>query len=102
MTAKIEEIESEFADRSKGIEGEIASIKRDVAEKVIGFGATVRGSHWQAVWVKARVQWNDKGLREYAESHPELLTFRRQGQPTVRFVKVHQQADGDNSEEEEL
>jgi hypothetical protein len=54
---------------------------------VLKNGATVRGSYLMAVWSKGRVSWDDKGLSNYAQAHPDLLQYRKQGDPSISIRK---------------
>jgi hypothetical protein len=36
-----------------------------------------------AIYYRGRVMWDSRGLSSYAETHPEVLEFRRIGNPSV-------------------
>ena len=40
-------------------------------------GESVRHEGIQAVFLRGRTTWDSTGLSRYAESHPEVLTFRK-------------------------
>ena len=54
-----------------------------IKAEVIAAGETVSGEFHQAVYSKARVSWDSKGLEGYAVAHPEILAFRSVGSPSV-------------------
>ena len=48
---------------------------------VIEIGETVKGTFLMGVFNKGRVRWDSKALDGYSKSHPELLEFRKEGNP---------------------
>jgi len=90
IKAKLAEIEAEFADKSEAVNANIASLEAEVKQAVIEHGASVKSTFLHAVWTKGRVSWDTKSLDGYATAHPELLSFRKEGEPSVglRFVKA--------------
>ena len=88
LKARLEEIDAEFAGRSEAVDANIAALETEIKEGVLSKGATVRGSHYMAVWNRGRVAWDDKSLSHYAQAHPELLQYRRQGEPSISIRKV--------------
>jgi hypothetical protein len=93
IRARVEEIEAAFADRDESIKKEIDVLEARVKSRVTQYGETVRGTNWQAVWSKGQVRWDTKSIDQYAESHPEILVFRKEGQPTVSIRKIQQKSD---------
>ena len=56
-----------------------AEIKNDV---LLG-GESVVTDVLQAIYVKGRVSWDNEGIDRYARLHPEVLKYRKEGQPSV-------------------
>jgi len=79
--APLMQVSSEYAD----------SIMAEIKNDVLRHGASVRADSIQAVYAKGRILWDAKGLNQYAESHPDLLEYRKQGNPiiSIRSVKKH-------------
>ena len=50
-------------------------------------GESLRGSVYQAIYMKGRVSWDSAAIDQYARAHPEVLKFRREGQPSVSLRK---------------
>ena len=61
-------------------------------------GETVKGDHLQAVWSKGRASWDDKALMGYTKAHPELLEFRKQGEPSVSIRSTSGKNTGQRSD----
>ena len=88
IKAKLAEIDAEFAGRAEAVDANIAELESEIKEEVLKHGATVRSEYLLAVWSKGRVSWDDHALSSYAHSHPELLSFRKQGEPSISIRKV--------------
>lgn len=88
IKARLEEIEAEFATRMEAVEANIAVLEEEIRAEVVRHGTTVKGTFLRAVWNKGRVSWDTKGIERYARDHPEVLRFRKQGQPYVSITKI--------------
>ena len=88
VRARLAEIEAEFESKSETAGVKIATLEAEIKAEVLAKGETVKGGKFQAVWNKGRQSWDDKGLTAYAESHPEVMRFRKQGEPSVTIRKV--------------
>jgi hypothetical protein len=88
IKARLEEIEAEFAIRMEAVEENIALLEEEIRAEVIRHGATVKGTFLRAIWNKGRVSWDSRGIERYAQNHPEVLSFRKQGKPYVSITKI--------------
>lgn len=80
---KIAEIEAEFSGRMNAVSDNISSLESDIKTAVVTLGNSVKGNDIQAVYVKGRISWDPKSLDGYAVGHPEILHFRKEGDPSV-------------------
>ena len=80
---RIAEIEAEFSGKTETVNENIAALEAEIKQAVINHGASVKGSFFHAVFAKGRVSWDTKSLDGYATAHPELLTFRKEGDPSI-------------------
>ena len=80
---RMAEIEAEFAGKTEAVNENIDSLEAEIKQAIIAHGASVKGSVFHAVFAKGRVSWDTKSLEGYATAHPELLTFRKEGEPSV-------------------
>jgi len=83
IKTRMAEIEAEFAAQTEAVTANIAQLEAEVKQAVVEFGASVKGTVYHAVFAKGRVSWDTKSLDGYATAHPELLTFRKEGEPSV-------------------
>lgn len=80
---RIDAIEAEFSPKMKAMIDNISSMESNIKERVLLAGETVKGSVLQAVYNKGRISWDTKALDGYVKAHPELLEFRKQGDPYI-------------------
>jgi hypothetical protein len=88
IKAELQAIEEETWPEFEAIAEKQAALTEDIKADVLANGETVKGANYQAVWVKGRTSWNDKGLMEYLRMHPELAYLRTVGNPSVSIRKV--------------
>jgi hypothetical protein len=88
IRARLDEIESEFAGKMEAVQANIAALEEEVRLDVLRHGASVKGNFLRVNWHKGRVSWDTKSLDAYAELHPEITSFRKQGEPYVSIVKI--------------
>jgi hypothetical protein len=88
IKARIEEIEAEFSGKREAVDEKINELESEIKEEVIRHGATVKGTFLRVVYHPGRVTWDTKSLDAYARARPELLEFRKQGEPFVSIQKV--------------
>jgi len=84
----LDDIAAEESTALDALNGGIAELTAEVKADVTNFGATVKGDYLMAVYNKARVTWDNKGLDGFAVAHPEIAAFRKVGEPTVTLRKV--------------
>jgi hypothetical protein len=88
IKTRIEEIEAEFSGKREAVDEKITELESEIKEDVIRQGATVKGTFLRVVYHPGRVTWDTKSLDGYARSRPEILEFRKQGEPFVSIQKV--------------
>ncbi len=101
IRARIDEIEAEFSPRLAAVDENIAALEEEIKQDVLENEATVRGSFLRAVWNKGRISWDTKGMDRYALNHPDILQYRKQGQPYVSITRVEMRQSRISMDEEE-
>jgi len=91
IRAKVAEIEEEFSGPANSSEflGMIQRLEDEIKSEVLKSGASVKGKVLQAVYSKGRITWDTSAMIGYAEAHPELNKFKKEGQPSISFRKVN-------------
>lgn len=88
IQAELDALEVEYQPLFEAAETRAAVLVEEIKQAVIEQGATVKGAHLQAVYARGRVSWDTKGLDRYAAAHPDVLNFRKQGDPSVSLRAV--------------
>jgi phage host-nuclease inhibitor protein Gam len=88
IRARLAEIEEEFQPRLEAVEQNIAALEEEIKQDVLRNGMTAKGTFLRAVWNKGRVTWDTKGMDDFAVHHPEILRYRKQGQPYVSITRT--------------
>ncbi len=85
---RLDEIEAEYSQKEEAANSAIGELENEIKVDTLAFGETVKGSNFLAVWNKGRVTWDSNGLSSYAETHPEVLSYRKEGKPSVSIRRV--------------
>jgi hypothetical protein len=83
IRAKLAEIDLEFDEKTETVNQNITELEEAVKNVVKNSGSSYKGQYLQAVWSRPRITWDTPSLEHYAEVHPEILRFRKQGEPSV-------------------
>lgn len=87
VKARLEEIEAEFAGKRESVDANIAALDAEIRGEVLRQGTSVRSTFLRVVYHPGRVTWDTKSLDTYARSRPEVLEFRKQGEPFAIIQK---------------
>ena len=93
IQAEIEALDAEYSPLFEALEQQESQLQIEIKENVRLYGRSVAGNGVKAIYVKGRVTWNTKELNEYAETHPEILPYRKEGAPSVRIQFVRDKSD---------
>ncbi len=83
VRAQLEALDAEFGDKLREADEEVSRLEDEVKESVREAGESVKHEGIHAIYMRGRVTWDSRGLSSYAETHPEVLDFRRVGKPSV-------------------
>lgn len=89
IQSQLDALASEYTPLLESAEENIATLENEIKTDVLLHGESVTGGMYRATFTKGRVAWDNEGIEKYATSHPEVLQFRKQGQPivTLRIVE---------------
>lgn len=88
IKAALAEVDAEEATAIEAVSAGIANLTDEIKQEVVAGGSSVKGNFLQAVWTKGRVSWDTKALDGYAAGHPEIVQFRKEGEPSVSIRTV--------------
>ena len=83
VQAELDALEAEYQPLIEAAEGNASTLEAEIKNDVLLCGQTVSSDFYQAVYVKGRVSWDTEGINEYAVVHPDVLQYRKEGQPSV-------------------
>jgi hypothetical protein len=83
VQAELEAIEAEYKPLMEAAEANASALEGQIKNDVLLSGKSIHSEVFQAIYTKGRVSWDSAGISEYARAHPEVLAFRKEGQPTV-------------------
>jgi hypothetical protein len=83
VQSELDALEVEFQPVLEAAEANAAALEAEIKNDVLLRGESLHGGIYQAIYMKGRVSWDSAGINEYARTHPEVLKFRKEGQPSV-------------------
>jgi hypothetical protein len=83
--ARVQAIVQEFHDRETQLKAEIAETEAAVKAAVLTTGASAHGTHLQGSIMAPRITWDNKGMAAYSALHPDVLAYRKVGEPSVQI-----------------
>ena len=89
IQADLDALDSEYKPILEAAEENIAALENEIKTDVLLYGESVSGGSYRASYTQGRVSWDNDGMTKYAASHPDILQFRKQGQPIVTLRVVH-------------
>jgi len=88
VQAEIETVKEQYVIEVEAVQKAITLLKEQITTGVLLLGSTVKTEFKQAIWNKARVTWDSKGLQGYEIAHPEIGAFKKVGSPKVSLRNV--------------
>lgn len=88
VQAELDALDMEYRPILEATQENIAALENEIKTEVLLYGDSVSGGMYRATYSQGRVSWDNDGVTKYAVSHPEVLQFRKQGQPIVTLRAV--------------
>jgi hypothetical protein len=85
LDVAFEEIACDIKQRTNDITEQIANIQTQITALVIEGAKSVKVPGIMALYAAGRVSWDTKALDGFAAGHPEIMPFRKVGQPSVSY-----------------
>jgi uncharacterized protein YifE (UPF0438 family) len=80
---QLDALDAGFADRLADTEAEATRLEAEARQAVVDHGASFWHEGVHAVYTRSRTTWDGKGLAAYAETHPEVIRYRKVSEPSV-------------------
>ncbi len=94
VQTELDAIDLEFRPILDAAEENAADLEAEIKNDVLLRGESLRGGAYQAVYMKGRVTYDAHAMDEYARGHPDVLKYRREGQPSVSLKAVSELPTG--------
>ena len=88
VQAELDALDMEYKPVIEATEENIAALENEIKTDVLLYGESVTGGSYRATYTQGRVSWDNDGMTKYAAAHPDVLQFRKQGQPIVTLRVV--------------
>lgn len=88
IQADLDALDLEFKPVLEAAEKNIAALENEIKTDVLLYGESVSGGSYRATYTQGRVSWDNEGMTKYAASHPDILQYRKQGNPIVSLRVV--------------
>lgn len=88
---QLDALDSEYKPLLESAEENISTLENEIKTDVLLHGESVTGGMYRATFTKGRVSWDNEGIEKYANAHPEVMQFRKQGQPIVTLRIVNKE-----------
>ena len=88
VQAELDALDAEYQPLLDRANERAAELEIEVKQAVIEHGASVRGRVYHVVYNRGRVTWDTPKLEHYAETHPEVMVFRKEGEPSASLRTV--------------
>ncbi len=88
IQAELDALELEYKPILEATEENIAALENEIKTDVLLYGESISGGFYRASYTQGRVSWDNEGMTKYATAHPDVLQFRKQGQPIVTLRVV--------------
>lgn len=84
---EIDAVRLEFLGALERAEANVSDLQAEIKVDILNLGESVKGDYISALFVKGRSSWDGKRLDGYAIAYPEVLQFKKVGEPsvTIRF-----------------
>jgi hypothetical protein len=89
IQSELDALDTEYKPVLERAEENIAGLENEIKTDVLLYGESVSGGMYRATYTHGRVSWDNEGMANYATVHPDVLQFRKQGQPIVSLRVVN-------------
>jgi len=89
IQSELDALDLEYKPILEATEENITTLENEIKTDVLLYGESVSGGMYRASYTQGRVSWDNEGMAKYATSHPDILQFRRQGQPIISLRVVN-------------
>ena len=79
----LDALDTEYKNVLDEIALDLAAAEENLKQEVLFTGQSIKGEWQHAIFIKGRESWDGKALSGFSAAHPEILAFRKVGEPSV-------------------
>ena len=83
VQSELDAIDAEYEPLLEAAEANASTLEAEIKNDVLLSGQSIHSEVFQAIYPRGRVSWDSAGISDYPRAHPEVLAYRKEGQPTV-------------------
>ena len=88
---ELDALDAEYKPVLEAAETNLATLENEIKTDVLLYGESISGGTYRATYNHGRVSWDNDGMAKYAAFHPDVLQYRKQGQPIVSLRVVNKE-----------
>jgi DNA-binding Lrp family transcriptional regulator len=86
---ELDALDAEYQPVLEAAHENMEALENEIKTDVLLYGESIAGGMYRACYTQGRVSWDNEGMIRYAAAHPDVLQFRKQGQPSVSLRVVN-------------
>lgn len=83
MQPELDALDAEYQPMLVSSQARAEALEAEIKDAVVHHGASVKGTRIYAMFFGGRVSWDREKLEHYGKTHPEVMSFRKEGDPYV-------------------
>lgn len=91
IQSELDALNAEYQPVLEAAAENITTLENEIKTDVLLHGESVSGGMYRATYTQGRVSWDNEGMASYAALNPDVLQFRRQGQPIVSLRVINRE-----------
>jgi len=87
---ELDALDAEYQPLLETSQSRADALEAEIKDEVVHRGASVQGTRIYAMFFRGRVSWDREKLEDYGKAHPEVMNFRKEGEPyaSLRVLKA--------------
>ena len=83
VQTELDALDAEYQPLLESAQTRADALETEIKDAVVHHGASVKGTRLYAMFFRGRVSWDREKLETYGKTHPEVMNFRKEGEPYV-------------------
>ncbi len=88
VQGKLDAVEKKYSGLLEKKSTAAEALESEIKAAILKLRESVKGTKLHAIYISGRVSWDSKGLDGFRVAHPEISTFRKEGDPSVTIREI--------------